>query len=681
MSDEQAPDEALGQPAVEEPKEAPPPYVFSTDDVHGAAQRLDTAYAAGGAEWHAVVDVLRPEAADGGPAQATPLDRALQAIVLFDLRIAPFGEPPGCTLGPQYEMETFAYPARIAEVTEDEVALWMALADAVTDLHAQARMHDLLFERRIGNRRTHAEIAAGNYLSIARAADELDFGVVEYLIRAWHLCRAVGLWELHRECESLMIDIASRELASSGDRPGLILPLLGAACAPPPHRQPEEFALPADEAATLDATIDLAASTYVADNLVAETMSLLRSRASNPQDLEAINRREAELHLTEALKAEGLLRQHRLQATINVANRRGVFDVAERATQELQSVDPRELGMQRISSSVEIPADKIERYVEFFLRSPDWRDCLRLFKASECPTGLVEDLRRQEQELAQVSVFRRLFPRTFVGGDGLPRWSPTTPEEETAAELAWIAGVRADFLGNALAEMLRRFPTRYEVPSEGELTAWLSDDGRADVPLNGALAHAFRLYWAGDFTASVHVIVPKIEAACRALLLELDAAVYRIQAGRDPGGYIGLYNLVDSLEELALDPDWAYFLRWLFLGPAGRNLRNEVAHGMVTTADPITAALCLRAGALLIPLVAPGSTPTGWEDTASANEPVSRSRDELIALLATPALPFPYPLMAADSPSRAAAGRWIRRCARQWIRLAQRVEHRRTTDN
>jgi hypothetical protein len=146
---------------------------------------------------------------------------------------------------------------------------------------------------------------------------------------------------------------------------------------------------------------------------------------------------------------------------------------------------------------------------------------------------------------------------------------------------------------------------RYGTPAESDLAAFLSRDGQTDQPLALSLARGFRHYWAGDYEASAHVVVPKIETAARALLRELDEGIYRLQVAKDPGQYPCLYVLLQELEKLALDESWAYFLRSLLLGPLGMNIRNEVAHGFVTDVSPVYTALTLRAAAPLITVVTP----------------------------------------------------------------------------
>jgi hypothetical protein len=99
---------------------------------------------------------------------------------------------------------------------------------------------------------------------------------------------------------------------------------------------------------------------------------------------------------------------------------------------------------------------------------------------------------------------------------------------------------------------------------------------------------ALHVYWRGEYEASAHLIYPKIGAAARMLLLELDEAVYRTQVGSDQGGYGGLYGLLTALEQQGMDEDWSFFLRWLLLGPTGVNLHNhnDLSHGLVLDRVP-----------------------------------------------------------------------------------------------
>lgn len=73
-----------------------------------------------------------------------------------------------------------------------------------------------------------------------------------------------------------------------------------------------------------------------------------------------------------------------------------------------------------------------------------------------------------------------------------------------------------------------------------------------------------------------------------------------MQVGKNAGKYPGLGTLLDELLTLGLDESWHFFLTWLLLGPDGRNVRNDAAHGFTVETHPALAALVLRGAAVLI---------------------------------------------------------------------------------
>ena len=140
---------------------------------------------------------------------------------------------------------------------------------------------------------------------------------------------------------------------------------------------------------------------------------------------------------------------------------------------------------------------------------------------------------------------------------------------------------------------------RFSIPSQADLAEFISSESGTGAHLAGALSTALRLFWAHEYVASVHLAAPKIEAAARALLLELNEPVYRTAIGDSPGQFAGLGALLPYLVDNGLDPDWERFLRTYLLSD-GYNIRNLTAHGYLDEATPATAALVLRACALMV---------------------------------------------------------------------------------
>jgi hypothetical protein len=441
-------------------------------------------------------------------------------------------------------------------------------------------------------------------------------------------------------------------MAMSGSQapPGAVLPMIAAAAAKPTRGQARQAPETIPDPVTVGMLLDTAFRTYPASYLASQIASMMRGQTSDPAQLEAISRREVGAYLAEAASSTGMARQMHLQDAIKIARDRGLTDLARQATAELQAIPVKDLGLKRSSSTIRIPRDHVERFLDAFTGSPQWQDGLGFFLRTGCPLGELEILRQQERDIAKVTVFSNAITRTILGADGLPRWTATSEKDRQAERLATHARIRAENQGRVLAAGLQRMACRYGAPAESDLAAFLSGNGQTDQALALSLARGFRHFWSGDYEACVYVVVPKIEAAARALLRELDEGIYRVQVARDPGQYPGLYVLLQELEKSALDESWAYFLRWLLLGPPGMNIRNETAHGFVGDISPVYATLVLRAAALLITVVAPqplsaASTAVRPEDDAvDLAELPGRDRDDILLALSRPVRdPVPFP--------------------------------------
>jgi len=646
---ESAADGAYAEPAAPEGGVAEEvPYSHDQADAEVAARLVDVAYAAAARRWD-VPDHLRAQAARLNPVPETPLVRELLLAACYDLRLD-HGGKAGCNLRPRTDTEDSSWPPRIAEVLPDVVALWRDVADRANHPAARARFNDLLFERRDGVGRDRAVAAATAYLSAARSRPRADLDVAAFLVRAWDLVRRVDAWALSADCCSELIKRVDAEMSSPPAAPGIILPMLAAVAAKPARSQVKQAPETVPDPAVVGQLLDTAFATFKDGYLASQIASLMRARTDDPVEIAEIDRREVTAYLDEADASSGMAKQSHLQAAISISRARGLTGLARQATVRLQAIPVKDLGLKRSSSSFRVPRDQIERFLDGFTASTDWRDGLGFFLQTDCPLGDLARLRQEERDIAKVTVFSSLISRTILGADGLPRWTAASDDDRQAERLATCARIRAETQGRILAEGLQRMPDRYGTPAESELSAFLSRNGQMDQPLALSLARGFRHYWAGDYEASVHIVVPKIETAARALLRELDEGIYRLQVAKDPGQYPGLYVLLQELEKLALDESWAYFLRWLLLGPLGMNIRNEVAHGFVTDISPVYAAVTLRAGALLITVVAP-QPPSAARAASRENDHAvdladlpHRDRDEILQILSMPVRdPVPLP--------------------------------------
>ena len=87
-----------------------------------------------------------------------------------------------------------------------------------------------------------------------------------------------------------------------------------------------------------------------------------------------------------------------------------------------------------------------------------------------------------------------------------------------------------------------------------------------------------------DFESSIHLLAPQIEHMVRWQLkgqgVRTTFTDYKA-GGRETEN--GLSSLMEEEEvERIYGPDWTYEIKTLFCGPIGWNIRNEVAHGLLS---------------------------------------------------------------------------------------------------
>jgi hypothetical protein len=627
---------------IESERQPAEPYQFQDGDGQIAAGLLDAA--AGSLTrmtdgWSAV---KRAAVEAGMPANIGLVEEA--ALVMgYRLRMALGTEEAACRLAPMTPAGEHSWPPPIESVSADVVSLWADAAGFVSHRAAVARLEDLLFERKDGNRGTRARAAISAYLDYADVAPT-ELEKTEVLLRAWDLTLRVRASDLRALCWQQMAARARTLIDSGQYLPGLLIPLLKALA--------RDLLIPKGEPAP-DDTVDVdsllreAMGLYQDGYQVSHVAAIIRSRQPDLEMLETVNRQEVEAYLAQSESGPLLLRQTRLTEAIEVAKRRGLHDMADEATAALQRIDPSHLGMQRFSNSVEVPRGPVEEWLLGFVRSGDWRDGIRYLLTTDPPTGSLQTLREMERGLRSASLLTRLMGVQLLSHDGLPSFSPSNDEEREAYEVANVARIQAENQGRLLAVGLRRFGERYGIPSEEQLTEVLSYGGSTDLRLASSLARAFRHWWNEDYEAAAAVAYPLVEAAVRSLLRELDEGIYRLQKASDPGQYPGLWTMLEALEEIAFDESWSYFIKWLLLGPpTGINLRNDLAHGFIHDPGAIYSLLVLRAAALLVPLTPPGPNgdPIDDDDMRTlrlTDEPAQdagsrRAREEIEALLNRP---------------------------------------------
>lgn len=635
-------------------------YVHNLDNetLDGASAALDEVFASGDEEWEFLHGVEEGDLAERrGIPRGSPLIQELRHIIGYRLRVNDEGVH-GASLGPRTRDDVpHPWPPRIRDKSDDVKRLWDDLVARSASVRTRARLYDLLFVGRHGNGRDRALSAVDAYVEDFESADSATHLSSTSLLRAWELSRAVGAGPKEAEIRLKVVEAAERAV-NDGTGLGRLTPLLTAAAAWPRGRVANDArACDRELEDRVDELLDGALTAVRVGRFATEIVNIKKPRFEGDDELEVWRQREVEVYANDARAAEGFVKQAKLEEAVQLAKRYGLHDLAGELVAEMQRIPRAELRMARFASPFEVPMDIVERMLSGYTESADWREGFRCFFLSPPPSGDIDWLRRSARETRSRSLLSNLFPARMVNSARLPTWSASSEEDAELHAMALPSEISARFNGSVLAEGLVRIVDTYGLPSYADLVDYISHGGAANTQMADVLARAFLLFWREKYDACAHLVVPRIETAARLLLLELDVGVYNIHLGESPSGYPYLSSMLSELEDIALDPSWTYFLRWLLISPVGPNLRNEIAHGLTRPIGSVYAALLLRAATLLGTLTAPqGEGDEGWE---GANLPPlsPRSRDDLIQILRNP-IPDPigFPITPVDGRLSGVAG-------------------------
>ncbi|QBI18862.1 DUF4209 domain-containing protein [Egibacter rhizosphaerae] len=523
-------------------------------------------------DMHDIASTLRGHVAEG----RDDVDQLLEAFEY----VHQLGEGRGRFI-PAMQMGERTYPVPLERVPQDTLAIWTAVATFAEHPAVRARLQDLLFHRRVDNGRERASSAVDAYLELSRRWPTIQ-AAVELLPRALDLSQRVGLSERVNAGCSLALDLAAEQLDHPQPKPGAPLQLLRS-------------------------TIEVGCDDPRVDELLQRARDVLPSLWDTKSTIELqlrrvagderhpLNRQLVLRHLDEAEQHTGMRRARLLQDAAELARDRQLPDLHKRSIRHLQQLHADDLEMETIETEVQVPAEEIRKVFEAYLDASDWREALERFAFLQVPTGTTERNRRQVAEQQQDSPLLSMVSTVIYDADAMPIYRPSTEEERFEFDLVRTEAFHLQFWAHLAADVLRELPRRFGSPPFRDLESWLSEAPHVSDDVARSIRRALKHFWAGEYEASVAVGIPRIEAMVRQLLLQADAAIYRLQRGDTPGQYPGLLKLVEALEGLGLPETIVRYLNTAFTRATGLNLRNAFAHGALADPSPQVAAIVCHA--------------------------------------------------------------------------------------
>jgi hypothetical protein len=279
-----------------------------------------------------------------------------------------------------------------------------------------------------------------------------------------------------------------------------------------------------------------------------------------------------------AAKGNGMLAMHNYTKAHKVYQAAGLSTEAKAVRAKVQTATAQTQDeMARLSTSVEIPRDKMDEFVESIV-GQEWSEALQLFVAHFLHRR--EEFEKQLDSWLEGSTMYGLLSQTVIteSGDSV---ALTSPQEDRESHVILKGAEVMRFAEVFMRPVLDGLLVRHEVTPD-RFTGLTDDSPLFLDDRRSMLNRAFKAYCLRDWATFLHLAVPQVEHAIR--LLFQHAAQKATTTSRDSKRWrtLTLNQILDSsaLAEL-LGGDVLLYLRVVLTHDLGLNMRNLVCHGLV----------------------------------------------------------------------------------------------------
>ena len=350
---------------------------------------------------------------------------------------------------------------------------------------------------------------------------------------------------------------------------------------------------------SLESPDDLVVPDCHAVTVVAMRLARYFRRKGRFNDLRRVLRSYRDIHVIAATRATGIVASSLLQGVYRTLYEFGMTDEARELERHLRDTGRRAVGEMhtftlRTSVCTATLAALVDRTVE-----GDVAAVLPRIADEFVPD--LDEMRNRIREAHSASALLGLMDHVIVDDDGTPVDTLGSTESDLDGRVAHEIAEELHHQALFLSRVLSALKDRRGVSAEAVL-AFLAQSSLFDEKAYLILASGISAYFREDHIAALHLLVPQVERAIRALATECEASVSTPKKS-DPQAR--LYRplgtlLADERLTRRLGEAHTRYLRVLLTEPGGWNLRNLLCHGLLDsdscnarTADRIFHALLL----------------------------------------------------------------------------------------
>ncbi|WP_240792539.1 DUF4209 domain-containing protein [Bacillus thuringiensis] len=234
--------------------------------------------------------------------------------------------------------------------------------------------------------------------------------------------------------------------------------------------------------------------------------------------------------------------------------------------------------LKKFSYEEEISEEKISAFIAQFITGDIDLD-KHLIVLYFMPKIDEYERRIQERSAAGIGVIQQLFNVKHINESGLAMATldMDNPKDQVAKEITFDFQLKSQYL----AMVLPKFIELHQL-NENKFTALLSSTPIHDPQNEELLKTGIKHYLQGDYLSASHVLIPYIEATLRNIIHVVGGNIHK---PNKKGGFdkILLGDILASSElKDVLGEDAIFYFKLVYNDVRGYNLRNNMAHGLVS---------------------------------------------------------------------------------------------------
>ena len=232
--------------------------------------------------------------------------------------------------------------------------------------------------------------------------------------------------------------------------------------------------------------------------------------------------------------------------------------------------------MKAISVSVEIPKEKIERFIKPLLEANSI-DVLPMLSSYPDLTPNIDELREQAKHTSEEAPLTSILGKTQIrDGRIIDQTPPFSNEDALSTQLGFWFQSHAQLLDI----IFYRLKETGQITRDSLLThlqTWEFVDER-DLPF---LEKGINHYFADDHVSALHLLVPRIEHMLKSTFEQTGAPSVTVPNERQIREQtFGDFLRREDVRNILGESIW-YYLNFALVDESGLNLRNDIAHGWI----------------------------------------------------------------------------------------------------